>query len=666
VSKELRVIIVLKRSDSSGSFFEMIRKNKPTEVLLCPVEYGCSVIIKEIIDFCQHSANIACRQLKFNHEFNINAFKYRDDYIAFIAGLSSKKVSPKQDLVSYFKCPFLNFSTWWFSLISERSTFKTFSYSFFVRIITVLDFKHKLKVNKIWASHDLLMKILFSADKEGIVFVGRISQLRDILEKIKAFIIQVLKCFKFYLVLIKRTIDINIFHLKNKKNGDFFKSDLFFVTAFPHLDSEALEQGKFINKAYGVLPEPIQLDGRPGFSWIGMFVNVEPHTWSKGLKFLEKIRKTDASFELLEEYLSLSVIFRLVGLHLSMLWRFFKSYSKLSRLFSYQSKEHNISLDLWTIFRSDFISSIAGKTLLEGLSYYFLFSAVTSKMKKNSRIVHFCEMQAWEKALQIAAKQKLDHECIGLQHTILSPMLLSYFNHFSEIKGNDFISSKPLPDKLGCVGDITRRLFASDGWHQDNLFVSGAFRFHRLSLRKKTQEMNPNRDNAVVVAFGMSPAVNREMLYFMHEAFSKKECSFKVLLKSHPYQTIKKNIEELKLELDPAIFQITDQPLCDIVPKTKAMIVKGSSSIFEALIDNIPVIVPQLHETVDLCPLSGISNLPIYVNSPGELYETINDVIKDGYRSNDLRDSNLFVDEYLKTFQDKSQYYETILNVLKC
>lgn len=656
----MKVILILKRSDNIHSLLDVIQKNSPKAIFLCPVEYGCDGLIMEIENFCKRDGQMRCQKLDFISEFNKNAFRYKDDFIAFIGQLSSKKVTAKSNLTSYFKCPFHDFSLWWFSLISERSPSKTRSYSFFIRILTILDFRDRLKVDKIWSSVDPLMRILSRNNSSSVFLVNGDNLLRFFINDFKASLIEALKAFKFYCVLVKRTLDMKFFHLKNKKDAKIFDSKLFLVTAFPYLDADALEKGKFVNKIYGVLPESIELSGQKRFSWIGMFVNVEPHTWRDALRFVAKLKKLNIQFQLLEEYLSFLSIFRLMFYHLIVCFRFFKALPSYSILFNYQ-REDNTSLDLWPIFKNDFISSLVGKTFLNGLYYYFLFSSVTAHMKEKSEIIHFCEMQAWEKALQIAIKEKLKHDSIGLQHTIVPLMLLSYFNHPTETEGDNFISKKPLPDKLACVGEITRIFFLDNGWNKSNVFTLGAFRFHNFNRREKIQTYSRERDNQVVVAFSISPHTNREMLRLIHDAFNKKNYSFKVLLKSHPCDPLEKTIKKIGLKFDSDVFVITQQPLHKIVPISKAMIVKDSSSIFEALINNIPVIVPQLYDTIDLCPLSGVSDLPLYVKNANELFTVTDEIVRNNHSCKDEQSVQSFINSYLETFQNKSKYYENIL-----
>lgn len=662
--KRDKVLLILKRSDTRILWKDVIKKYQPQKLFLCPVEYGCDKIISQILEASRKEKNIVSQRIDFVSEFNKNAFEYKNDFISFAGKLSSKPVNLKSNLGAYFKCPFNNFSLWWFSLISERSPSKTKFYPRFVRVLTILDLKARLGAGRVWSSDDSITQILNKFKSGLVVFLNGRNNLRNFINSFKTTLIEILKVVKFYLVLIKRTIDIVFFHLSAKDHREFYASELFLVTAFPHLDAEALDRGEFVNKAYGALSESFKLNKTKDFSWVGMFVNVEPHTWGDALRFLTKLKKLNIRFKLLEEGLSFPLILRLGVYHLIVALRFFRARPAYPDLFRYQTDD-GVFMNLWPIFKDDFASSLVGKEFLINLCYYFLFKKLTARAKKGSQIIHFCEMQAWEKALHIAAKENLVSECIGLQHTIAPLMLLSYFNHSSEKKGSDFISRKPLPDRLGCVGEVTRGLFLDNGWADKNLFISGAFRFHDFNRYKKNKIKADKKENQIVVAFSISPYVNRELLHLVYGAFNGKDCSFKVLCKPHPCQSLDRTMKDMGLEFDPEIFVIIQNPLSEIVPKSKAMLVKDSSSIFEGLVNGLPVIVPQLYGVVDLCPLAGISDLPIRVKDASDLFEVVNSIISGKRRYNDKEKAELFLKRYLRIFQDKNKYRENIFCNLK-
>jgi hypothetical protein len=103
--------------------------------------------------------------------------------------------------------------------------------------------------------------------------------------------------------------------------------------------------------------------------------------------------------------------------------------------------------------------------------------------------------------------------------------------------------------------------------------------------------------------------------------------------------------------------------LHEIVPESKAMIVKESSSLFEAVAAGIPVIVPMLYSIVDLCPLSGVSDLACYVHSADELFDATQKAMEDKMPS-DIKKNEDFLHQYLEHFPKEQDYWENFAQAI--
>ncbi len=63
-----------------------------------------------------------------------------------------------------------------------------------------------------------------------------------------------------------------------------------------------------------------------------------------------------------------------------------------------------------------------------------LFREHYDRIKENTTVIHYADMNAWERALKSAAR-KHDHvQIIGLQHAIVSLLHLFYFNGLRDLK----------------------------------------------------------------------------------------------------------------------------------------------------------------------------------------------------------------------------------------
>jgi surface carbohydrate biosynthesis protein (TIGR04326 family) len=471
--------------------------------------------------------------------------------------------------------------------------------------------------------------------------------------------IEILRVFKFLVELAVKIIEAKSNTWKHSSHGKTLRnSELFAVTMFPFLDESKLEEGKFENMAYGSLQEALEENHKKKICWLGMYAPINGCGWHKAVRLAKKIKEKETFF-LLEEYLGLRDIFGVIGTYVRIATRCLISNKVQKRLFFYRDPVTGLRVNLWEAFKKDYLSSFMGKVLISGIANYKAFSNFTQDLPEHAKVVYFAELHGWEKALNLACKEKKDVTCVGLQHTIVPLLLLTYFNHSQELKDQGYIKNTPLPDRLGCVGEITRDIFLQNHWPEKKLFISGGFRFRGFKNDNGAQKLKKQKRNQIIVAFSISPIENQEMFLLLLDAFKDKDPEFTVLFKSHPCESVEKMARDMHLAIDNRIFKFTDRPLDEIVPESKAMIVKQSSAAFWAIDNNIPVIIPHLYSLIDLCPLSGITDLGIYVKNANELFDACKKVI---LTSGDINADSYagFLKRYLRFYSENKQYYESL------
>ena len=185
----------------------------------------------------------------------------------------------------------------------------------------------------------------------------------------------------------------------------------------------------------------------------------------------------------------------------------------------------------------------------------------------------------------------------------------------------------PKPDFLGCVGKIPFELFKKSGWDEKKLFILGAIRHQYLKDYLKKEISWEEKENKVVVALSIMPEESKEILLYIYQAFNNSS-GYKVIIKGHPDLKTEELINSLNLNFDDKVFKVAKTSLSKLLPKAKCLIVTESSATLEGLTFGCTIIVPKLSGIVDMNPLSGISNLPIFVESPEELREVADEIIK--------------------------------------
>jgi len=559
--------------------------------------------------------------IPFNHLFNEKAFSIREDYIKFIYDFGEIKVFRKENLKEYFKPLFGNFSVWWFSLIAEKNPLKTKSIHNLVKLLTILDLRKKYNCKKILVDIkdvELTQALIKNVGK------GSCKDLRKHKKRFYFFHILFLmaKTAKSVIGQYRNILRVKIaMRGLSQRRKTLQKSKYLLVTYFPLIDKNALCDKKFINQYYKPLQNALEEKYKGQFTWLAMVAESEEFDYKKSLLLGRKINKWGNSLFFYQEYLNFFDIILVILESLYISSKFFIKVFFIRNQFKFQNKK------IWEIFKDDWYLSFSGHTLLEGLFYYRAFKKVFSQLQKGATIIYLAENHAWEKALNTAAHKRKGLKTIGIQHTITPLLLLNYFNDKKELGNGNYIQKMPKPDFLGCVGNIPYQLFKKSGWDEKELFILGAMRHQYLKDYLNNEILWKEKENKVVVALSIMPEESREILLYIYYAF-KDSPGYKVMIKGHPFLDTQKLICSLKFKFNARIFEFTKTPLSQLLPKAKCLIVTESSATLEGIALGCVVIVPKLSGVIDINPLSGISNLPIYVESPEELQKVTEEIMK--------------------------------------
>ena len=611
-----RVIYIFDEEINSNKFLHYCKKTD--EIFACPVttdEDCISSTFKKISFFDEVTV------IPFIHLFNEKAFSLRDDYIKFIYDFGEIKVSREKNLKEYFKSLFGNFSTWWFSLIAEKSPLKTKSFHNLVKLLTILDLRKKYNCKKILIDleNPELTQVLIKNIGEG--------NCKDLKKRGKR-----IELFRILFLLAKTAKSVigqyrNILRVRiamrglNLRKKILQNSKYLVVTYFPAMNKDIIKDKKFVNKYYKPLQNALEEKYKGQFSWLVIVAESEEFNYEENIFLGREINKWGNPLFFYEEWLNLFDFFLVTLAFLYISFRFFIKLPFIKNQFRFQDKK------IWGIFKEDWYLSFSGYTLAEGLFYYQAFKKVFKRLPKGTSIIYLVENQPWEKALNIAARRREGLKTIGIQHTITPLLLLDYFNYEKELENGNYIQKTPKPDFLGCVGKIPFELFKKSGWDEKKLFILGAIRHQYLKDYLKKEISWEEKENKVVVALSIMPEESKEILLYIYQAFNNSS-GYKVIIKGHPDLKTEELINSLNLNFDDKVFKVAKTSLSKLLPKAKCLIVTGSSSALEGITFGCAIIVPRLSGVVDMNPLSGISNLPIYVESSKELRKVVNEVME--------------------------------------
>ena len=631
------ILYVFDETAKWGQYFHIDKES--TKIFLCPltVNQGC---ISTIAEKLRAKTKGDIIPLNFPKLFNEKAFSMRDEYLQFVAEFAEKKFLDGENLKEFFRSK--NFSTWWFSLIAEKNTLKSDSYHKLCQFLTILDIQKKYSCDEIWLdiSDPELTQSVISQEKIG-GFTSRVSRNSRSKSDSALIMSNFVKTFGYFLLSLLRFLKIKTKMRRLNARKEILKNSRFLlVTYFPFFDEKQLERGKFIDKYYQPIQNALERK-REQFAWLALIVRAPDFDWGKSVALGRQINEWGYPLYFSDEWLTLRDLFAIFGQYTRLSTKFLSKLPTISREFNCPDTDRNV----WQIFKKDWYNSFCGITLFQGLAYHRLFNRAFSQLRKNTTITYVAEMHAWEKALNMAAREKKWLKVIGVQHTIVPLLLLNYFNHKTELRYGDNISTMPKPDYLACVGKIPAKLFKDSGWEKKRVFVLGAIRFQHYKKYLGREIPWNNRENKVVVALSISPEESREVLFYVYQAF-KDQRRYQVIIKGHPFCPVRPLVDSLGIHLDKNVFKIVETPLSELLPTAKAMIVTESSATLESIACQCPVIVPLLPNMVDMNPLSGISDLPVYVSSPEELRKVVEKIVKRKKSPISFKKCKTFIEKY--------------------
>ena len=634
-----------------------LKNHKESNIFLCPltIDQEC---ITSTIEKLRSENNCELITINFQQYFLEKAFSIRDEYIKFIADFAEKPVtkSKRKNLKEYFKYPLKNFSIWWFSLIAEKNTLKSNSYHKLVKFLTILDLQKKYSCDEIWLS-------INDADLTHLIlnYNNNCQDLRN--HKKKSEIIYLFSILKetliYFLFFMLRIITVKkaMRGLSNRKNK-LKNSKYLLVTYFPLLDKEELKHKKFINKYYKPLQTALEKKCEDRITWLALIVGIDGFDLKQSVALGKQINEWGYSLFFTEEWITFKDFFVIISQYSYTLVKFLFKLPYISKEFKYPDSEGDINV--WQLFKRDWYRSFCGLICVEGLIYYRLFSNIFRDLKEKTIITYIAEMHAWEKALNIAASQEQKGlKTIGIQHTVVSLLLLMYFNYKAELEDGDNIQKMPKPNYLACVGKIPVKLFRESGWNENKLFTLGAIRHQYLKQFINNKINWKNRENKVVVALSILLEESKETLLYVYQAF-KNQTKYRVVLKGHPFLPVQLIANSLNIKLDGNTFHIVETPLSELLPVAKAVIVNGSASALEGIACQCPVIIPRLSNIIDINPLAKIRELPTYVSSPEELKKVVDEIIDRKESPILYENCKNFIEEYFE-FHDSNEEFLNIL-----
>jgi len=590
--------------------------------------------IQEVKDICTslNQPKIEIELLDSARLIDNEVSQLRTKVVKWSAALGNHKAWNKT-LKEWFLTPRKEVSTWWFSLISEKNTFKT---DLFLRIAQVhaiaaqlrsgkyevccvaTDERHIYKiVKKICAPCRIAVKNVkgggiseYSRKEIAKKYLGQMGLLGDI-----AYSLAILLR-SYFRGRQARRIMGPFGRRKMQENS------VVFVSYFPAVDKEAAKKGVFKNKYAEVLQAKLTQTQKPVI-WLLMYVIIDGWSFRDALKLGKRFGDNGETLFFIEEFISIRVALNTIYAWVKQII----SYVVLSRNVKAGVLSQNLSIPetdtlIYAIWRHSFV----GKRGIEGIIYFELYKKVFQLFRQSSHCIYYAEMQAWEKALNAAARLKSENiKTIGFQHTVISANYFSYFHDSSEMVDTGQATCLPLPETLACNGDIPFEMMRKHDY--PNLAKVEAIRQMYLNRYLKDGIFTKKEIPILLVAGSINRRETASLIYLLSSVFCGAQ-SFKIWLKGHPSMPFEEILDELKIDCSTCGYEIKNKPIYKLLQKASIVLAGTTTTSLEALAFDCDIIVPAFSDQMFMNPLIGFEEFYHKVYSPEEFEKTVINLIE--------------------------------------
>ena len=228
-----------------------------------------------------------------------------------------------------------------------------------------------------------------------------------------------------------------------------------FVSYFPNIDMEAEQQGKFRNK-YGTPIQDKLYELNIPITWLMILVPYNGHNLESAIKLAKRLSDNGEKILVMGEFVSIRLLLK------GTLWWLFQVAKGVGFYYFTDKKiltRHLTSQECLPYVKYLWQHSFVGLSCVAGIIDYLLYRNVFKSIPKIGDCLYYCEMQAWEKALNAAKKiESPATRTLGFQHTVVERNHYKYFYHRDDVRQCNKPTDMPLPDLLISNGRFTHSL----------------------------------------------------------------------------------------------------------------------------------------------------------------------------------------------------------------
>ena len=580
-------------------------------------------LVSRTIDAVERSSGHSPIVLDSARMINAEVDKLKDQVAGWSADVGNSRLWGRT-MKSWFLAPGGRVSTWWFSLISEKNTFKTDAFFNLARVAAV---KHLLESRRyqkliIALGDSLLVESLrliaagagveFLCIKTRLTFATRKDRVKAVLNRLGLFgdvasALFILLRFASQSFRARR----NLGHVKKRRPQ---KGSVLMAAYYPGIDPSAAEQGVFKSKYYPTLQDKMETWGLSNV-WLLLYLDMADEPFSRCLDLIRRFNNRGERVFLLSEFLRIKELLKCL-----ICWcrqatlsppLYIQARKALART---PAGEAGLPL-LKRLWFQSFIGAVG----MEGICYYQAFSAAFRDLPNIKDVIYCMEMHAWEKGLNAAARQKAPApRTIGFQHVAVSTNYFHFLYDPVETAGKQNPADLPLPDVTALTGPLIEELLSVCRFPNVVMVESVRYLYVNSLIERELPELSGKP--VLLVAGSISKAESRTLANMVRVAFPHTD-SVDVWFKGHPACPFEDIFSEMKFDHEEAGYEIKGGNIADALASARAVFVPSSTVSIEALVFGCKVLIPLVPDSMLMNPLADFPDHYQAVTSPKDLIE---------------------------------------------
>ena len=313
----MKLLLIFDREVNLNKLNRKINLLKPSHIYLFPLTSQWH-LIRNIEEICQLSIGTKIELMGSAKLIDGQVDMLREKISQWSADVGNYRIANKS-LKEWFYLPKAEVSTWWFSLLSEKNTFKTDAFFNIAQlgaineIITLGSFD--LCIYSIQGKD--FLSAIEALCKRHSVNVLNVSQLKrkSVKEYITSYfgrssiINSILMALLYLRVNISRAIRAKLVMGPIKNRLKKVDNSILFVSHFPAVDRESAEKGKLKNKYAIPLQEKLS-QMKKKIIWVWMYAFIDGHSFRDALELANRFAKNGEVNFFVDEFVSPGLLAR--------------------------------------------------------------------------------------------------------------------------------------------------------------------------------------------------------------------------------------------------------------------------------------------------------------------------------------------------------------------